>query len=232
MKYCLPIIKESKDEILQMISENPDYDFYEIWLSYIKDLDADFIWNISEEYKGKLIFLFRKQNLEKSGLEKQLKEKIIKLIENSKNFLDLDINDQKDELEFISEACELKLFNKEKLSNKLIISYHDYSETPDVEKIAEDIEKFNPGIIKVATFCKTPEDSIKLLTLLLRLKKENKKFIILGMGKEGLIVRIFGALWGNEMNFAPIDDDSKSAEGQLTKEKLEKILGELNYAGK
>lgn len=218
MKYCLPIIKESKEEILQIISENPDYDFYEIWLSYIKDLDTDFVWKISDRFNGKIVFLFRKQKLEKSNLEKELKEKIIKLLETSENYMDLDINDQQDEVEFIK---------KEKLSNKLIVSYHNYGATPDVEKIAQDLEKLNPEIIKIATFCKTPEDSLKLLTLLLELKKKDKKYIVLGMGEQGKIVRIYGALWGNEFNFAPVDENSKSADGQMTREKLEQVLEEI-----
>lgn len=222
MKYCLPIIKNSKEEVLDAISKNPDYDFYEIWLSYIADLDTDFVWKISNQYSGKLVFLFRKQDLEKSDLDKKLKEKIIKLLETSENFLDLDIIDQKEELNFIQ---------KDKLKNKTIVSYHNYQETPDLEQIVEQIETFNPAIIKVSTFCKEREDSIKLLALLLKLKKRVKKFIILGMGEEGKIVRIYGGLWGNEMNFAPINEDEKSAPGQMTKRELGEIFERIENAG-
>jgi 3-dehydroquinate dehydratase type I len=226
IRLCLPIIKESKEEIINMISENPDFDFYEIWLAYVKDLDTDFVWKLSEQFNGKLIFLFRKQNLEKSDLEKELKEKIIKLLENSNNFLDLDISNQKEELDFVKE---------QKLNNKLVISFHNYKETPrleELEEITKDMDSRFRGndnvIFKVSTFCKTPEDGIKLLTLLLKLKEQKKKFIVLGMGEEGVIVRIYGALWGNEFNFAPVSEDEKSAPGQITKERLEKILKELD----
>lgn len=219
IKYCLPILKSSKEEILQTVAENPDYDFYEIWLSYIKDLDTDFVWKISEQYDGKLVFLFRKQNLEKSDLDFGIKKKIIKLLENSGNFLDLDITDQKEELEFVK---------KEKLGNKLIVSMHDYERTPVLDGIIEKMDGYKPDIFKIATFCKEPEDAVKLLTLLLQLRKSGKKFIVLGMGDEGKIVRIYGALWGNEFNFTPKSLGEKSAEGQLTKDQLERILGELN----
>lgn len=217
--YCLPIIKASKEEVLNMISENPGYDYYEIWLSYIKDLDIDFIWKISEQYNGKLIFLFRKQNLEKSDLDSEIKEKIIKLLENSGNYLDLDINDQKEELEFVK---------KEKLGNKLIVSVHDYERTPVLDGIIEKMDGYKPDIFKIATFCKDPEDAVKLLTLLLQLRRDGKKFIVLGMGDEGKIVRIYGAVWGNEFNFAPTSENEKSADGQLTKDQLEKILEVIN----
>lgn len=238
IKYCLPIIKETKEEVLDQISQNPDYDFYEIWLAYISDLDTDFIWKISEEFNGKLIFLFRRQNLEKSEIDKrslrsgdlkELKEKIIKLLENSNNYLDLDINDQKQELDFVKNN---KLANKQSLALrvKIIVSYHNYKETPDLtelERICKNMEEYSPEIFKVSTFCKTPEDALKLLNLTLVIKNENKKFIVLGMGDEGKIVRIYSALWGNELNFAPVNEKEKSAPGQMTREKLERILSLL-----
>lgn len=223
IRYCLPIIKESKEEIINIISENPNFDFYEIWLGYVKDLDTDFVWKLSEKYDGKLIFLFRKQNLEKSEIEKELKEKIIKLLENSDNLMDFDINNGSWGLNFIKEN---------KLNNKTIASFHDYKETPSLEvleKLAHDMEEYKPEVFKFSTFCKSPSDAVKLLTLLLKLKEENKKFAVFGMGDEGKIVRIYGALWGNEFNFAPMNEDEKSAPGQLTKQKLEDIINIMTH---
>lgn len=221
VKYCLPIIKETKEEVLSLVSENPDYDYYEIWLSYIKDLDVDFIWKLSDQYNGKLIFLFRKQNLEKSEMDKELKEKIIKLLETSENYLDFDINDGSWGLEFIK---------KENLNNKIIASFHDYKKTPEeneLNKILEEMERYNPEIYKFSTLCKSPQDSLKLLTLLLKLKESNKKFLIFGMGEAGKMVRLYGALWGNEFNFAPVSEDGKSAPGQITRANLKRILEDL-----
>lgn len=221
IKYCLPIIKDNKEDILNEISLNPDYDYYEIWLAYIKDLDIDFIWKLSEQLNGKLILLFRKQNLEKSEIEKDLREKIIKLLENSDNLMDFDINDGSWGLDYIHEN---------KLGNKVIASYHNYEETPNnetLENLIKEMEKYKPEIYKVSTFCKTPEDSLKLLTLLLKLKEDKKKYLVFGMGNLGKIVRIYGALWGNQFNFAPVDENKKSAPGQIIKNKLEKLLEEL-----
>lgn len=224
-KYCLPVIENSKDGVLAAISGNPDYDFYEIWLSYIQDLDFDFVWKISDLYPDKLLFLFRKKDLKKSDLKKEEREKLIKLLETSGNFLDLDINDQKEDLDFIK---------NEKLNNKLIASYHNYENTPDLsdlEDLVSKMEAYNPAIFKFSCFCKEEEDGVKLLTLLTKLKKENKKFLISGMGKEGRIVRIYSALWGNEFNFAPAESREESAPGQMTRNELEKILEILKNGG-
>ena len=222
IKYCLPIIKKSKEEILKLISENPDYDYYEIWLAYVSDLNTDFAWKLSEQFNGKLIFVFRKQNLKKSEIDKDLREKIIKLLENSDNLMDFDISDGSWGLNFIKEN---------NLQNKTIASFHNYKETPDLgelTKVINTMEDYKPEIYKVSTFCKTPEDALKLLNLLFELKNKNKKFIVLGMGAEGAVVRIYGALWGNELNFAPNEESQKSAPGQLTKQKLEEAINFLN----
>lgn len=227
IKYCLPIIKSSKEEVLQEILQNLDsYDFFEVWLDYIEGLDKNFIEILFNKFNDKLILLFRRQNLEKGQLSVDLKREIVNLLNGSENLLDLDIFDQKEDLEFI---------NQNNLNVKKIVSYHNYEQTPaldELQKITEEMDKFNPDILKVSTFCQNKEDSIKLLNLILLLKKGNKKFIVLGMGAEGLITRIFGAFWGNELNFAPIDLKEKSAEGQLTKKQMENILKEVNINGR
>jgi 3-dehydroquinate dehydratase len=64
--------------------------------------------------------------------------------------------------------------------------------------------------------------------LLLSLKSEQKKYIILGMGEHGTITRVYGALWGNEMTFAPEKEGEETAPGQLTRHEMETILTILN----
>jgi 3-dehydroquinate dehydratase type I len=81
--------------------------------------------------------------------------------------------------------------------------------------------------VKISTFCRSEEDAIRLLCILLEQKKKNKKVIILGMGKFGIITRVFGTMWGNEMIFAPIEKNEESAPEQLTKSQLENIIEEI-----
>lgn len=47
------------------------------------------------------------------------------------------------------------------------------------------------------------------------------------MGEFGIITRIFGTIWGNEMIFAPKSIEGASAPGQLTKKQLEDIFKAL-----
>lgn len=219
-KYCLPIIKNTKKEVLKSLKVK-DYDFYEIWLDYIKDLDDKFLIDIATNYKGKLVFLFRRQRLEMIKLPLERRQQIITLLSNYKIYLDLDFLSQYEELEYLKKHPKIKL----------ILSYHNYKETPKLDylwSMVSKMRKYNPQIFKIATYCQKGTDGLNLLTFLLKLKGERLKYIILGMGMKGQITRVFGAAWGNEFNFTPIDIKEKTAEGQLTKKQMENILKEIN----
>lgn len=223
-KYCLPIIKNTKNEVLKEISENlNEYEYFEIWLDYINDLDELFIKIIMEKLAEKLIIVFRRKNLEETKISFEDRMDIISVFKSSRILLDLDIFNQKKELDYLQ---------KKALDLKVIVSYHNYEETPSDEKLNEIIDTmkiYNPFIFKIATYCNNQKDALRLLSLLLAIKKEDVKCIILGMGQLGIVTRIFGSFWGNEMIFAPKEDSQKSAQGQLTKNELElvfKILGE------
>lgn len=93
--------------------------------------------------------------------------------------------------------------------------------------IIKAMSRNRPKIFKIATFCRSKKDALRLLDILQTLKKEGKKCIVLGMGKFGIITRIFGSLWGNEMIFAPLTIIEQSAPGQLTKSQLLNIFHNL-----
>lgn len=205
-----------------MIEKNREYDFFEVWLDYIEDLDEAFVTELKNAYDGKLVFLFRRQNLETIKMDFAMRKKIILHLQHSKCYVDLDITTQKDELDFIEE---------EEIDVWKIVSYHNYKETPKADKLDEiikDMLEYNPIVVKVTTFCNRETDALRLMILMLDLKVEKIRFIVLGMGEYGQISRIYGAMQGNAMNFAPRNLHEKSAPGQLTKSELEdisKILG-------
>lgn len=221
INYCLPIIKSSKEEILEVIEKNiSEYQYFEVWLDYVADLDESFITKLTTLLQDKLVVVFRRQNLETISMNLEQRFNIISLISNSEAFLDLDIT-QKEELEHIK---------KNDMTIKLIVSYHNYEKTPEDEELQNillDMESYLPEMYKISTVCNDQNDALRLLQLQLFIKEQNKKYIILGMGEFGTITRVYGTLWGNEMIFAPKSHEDLSAHGQLTKKQLETIFREL-----
>lgn len=169
----------------------------------------------------RLILLFRRKNLEPIQMDIEKRLDLILLISKSETFLDLDIS-QEEELEYLLDN---------QLHIHLILSYHNYKETPDnenIKKILDDMEPYHPMIYKITTTCNEETDAVRLLQFQKILNAEKKKHIILGMGKFGTITRVFGTLWGNEMIFAPKTKEEQSAPDQLTKDELEQIFEKLN----
>lgn len=222
IKYCLPIIKNNKEEVSKMLKENHDYDFFEIWLDYIEDLDEKFVKELMHVFDGKLIFLFRRKKLEEIKMNPEKRNKFISLIARSKCYVDLDIINQKDELDYI---------RKKNIDVLKIVSFHNYKLTPKTEildEVIKEILKHHPIVIKVATFCNRDTDALRLMILMLDLKLEKQGFIVLGMGDRGKITRIYGLIHGNAMNFAPVTRDEESAPGQFTRKELEEISKIIN----
>lgn len=218
-KYCLPIIKTSKQAVIETIGAHPDYDFYEVWLDYIDGLDMAFVSQLLRLAGGKLVLLFRRQNLEPIRMSLDLRMHIIDMLAEANALLDLDIT-QTDELAYI----------KDKPAIRFIASCHNYRETPpDVQlhQIVASMEPYKPFVYKLSAMCQSEDDALRLLSLLEDLKDRHVNFIILGMGEAGLATRILGMLWGNYMNFAPPTDAEASAPGQLTKPQLEAVVSML-----
>lgn len=214
-KYCLPIVKSSKTEILSDISKMlNDYGFFEVWLDYVEDLDNEFIDELLEKYESKLVFVTRRKNLEKPKLDALFRKNLIEKLNSHKCYLDLDIYNQKDDLSAAK-------------SSNLIVSYHNYSETPDnktLDKIVSEIKDFNPAIVKISTMCVKPDDSLRLLRVKRDLLEQGQKHIVLGMGELGKVTRVFGALWGNELIFIPENEKDSSAPGQISRTDFDKII--------
>lgn len=112
----------------------------------------------------------------------------------------------------------------EQSNTKLIISFHDYKETPNwktLESRLKVIHKLKPDVIKIATMINTFDD----LHVIMQLQKRYKKNIIaIGMGELGIITRIYNKAL---LTFARIDQAAAAAPGQLTIEQLQtgKVYG-------
>lgn len=218
INYCLPIIKQNKTEIFEIIEKNiSEYQYFEVWLDYVEESDEAFITKLTNLLGEKLIVLFRRQNMEPMITDLEHRFNIIALLSNTNTFLDLDITQQE----------ELEHIERNNMTVNLIVSYHNYENTPDdgeLKNTVQDMEYHKPAIYKIATMCQNKNDALRLLQLQQELKTQNKRHIVLGMGEFGTITRVFGTLWGNEMIFAPKNAEEASAPGQLTKSQLDTVF--------
>ena len=126
------------------------------------------------------------------------------------------------ELESPVEFTEPLLEAADRHGCKVIISHHDFEETPGREILENKLEQcFERGgaIAKIATQVHKREDVINLLSLY---SLPGRK-VVLGMGAEGRITRVAGPYLGAEFTFASPGDGNETAPGQLDAEQLKAI---------
>lgn len=214
--YCLPIIAEDPDTVRRTIESAADkFGFFEIWLDYLQSGHEELVSDLSSSLGSQVVFVLRRKELEAPTLDFERRKELIAQIASLPALLDLDIASQIDEIEYLKSLPH---------TPAIILSYHNYKETPSIdrlEEICEKMESVPESITKIATFCATERDAVRLLDLQLSLKKKFRRHIVLGMGKHGAVTRIFCTLWGNQMIFAPESRKEASAPGQLTRVELE-----------
>jgi 3-dehydroquinate dehydratase-1 len=221
-RYCLPIIKRTRREVQITIEENLErYRYFEVWLDYITDMDPGFAASLVGLYPHRLIMVTRRQNFEPCKLGAEVRFDILKTLSRKHVLVDLDIS---------SQVEEVTRSQAERLSLKTILSYHNYKQTPsdtELRSITSRISGWGAHITKISTFCAIQRDALRLLSLLIDLREAGRRCVVLGMGKHGVITRVFGPQWGNEVSFAPVDTTQRSAPGQLALDKLDSIMRAL-----
>lgn len=100
----------------------------------------------------------------------------------------------------------------------LILSYHNFKETPATDYITDRLRTailYGADIAKVAVMPKNEGDVLKLLTATLNIRHEypDTPLITMAMGGLGVITRMAGWMFGSDLTFAV--GDRASAPGQI-----------------
>lgn len=104
---------------------------------------------------------------------------------------------------------------------KRIISYHNFKETPDdLEEIYEEMEKQDADYLKLATMANSPEDNIRLLTLVAQAETPTIAFC---MGEMGVPSRILCGKYGSPWTYATFSSERVLAPGQLSFEEMRDV---------
>jgi len=100
-----------------------------------------------------------------------------------------------------------------------IVSYHNFSETPNLDPIYESMRKIPAFGYKIATFCNSSLDTLRLLVF----GKKNPSLSVIAMGEKGAFGRILGPILGNTFNYGALSKEHLTAPGQYTIEDLSQI---------
>lgn len=99
-----------------------------------------------------------------------------------------------------------------KHNKKIIVSYHNFKETPcdrKLNKIIKDSKKTGADIVKLATMANKMQDVLRLANLTLK----HKNLITLSMGETAKISRIIFPIFGSLITYGTVG--SSTAPGQM-----------------
>ena len=203
---CVPIRKKRINSILKILSlAEKEADLTEVFFDEINNLNTEKL-NIIFSQKRKPIIYKSYAN----------KEKIDQVLEFKPEYIDLDIK---------TSLSIIKSVKVKSPKTKIIISYHNFEKTPeikDLKKIIKEMKKKGADIYKIATYANDFTDSLRILSFLSEIKEQKLDAICLAMGKAGKITRATGHLLGNYLMYAPLDQNDKTASGQIILKELKK----------
>ena len=114
-----------------------------------------------------------------------------------------------------------------KIEGNLILSYHNFSETPSLDFLKKKVEEglsLGAKIVKIVTYAKTQEDNLIILDLL---ESCNEKITAFAMGKLGVPTRLFAPLFGSKFTYVSLNDET-TAPGQISYSLFEEVWRRLD----
>jgi 3-dehydroquinate dehydratase / shikimate dehydrogenase len=208
---CIPIIGPTVEIAKQQILKAAQMgDLLELRLDWFNSWTISEIEQLMRAVDLPVIFTLRKkfQGGFYSGSEGERLSKIKELAALNPDFLDLEYDLSK---EFIQEI------DHEHPRVKIILSFHDFDETPEsLEEILAMLQKTPAHIYKIATMARSSLDALRMLTFV----KRHTNLIGLCMGEHGLATRVLGLAVGGPFSFAALSENETSASGQPTAEEL------------
>lgn len=214
IKICTVLAESDFFNTSKITSKVTKYsDFFELRADYLNNLDENLIIKLRKLLSLKTIFTLKsKMNGGKSNFEESKNISLLQTaIDVGYEFIDLEIN-----------SPLIKKLDKK--SSKYILSYHNFEKTPtflELNKIISSARKKKADLIKIATLVRNAED-LKILTKLLITNKHDDKMIVIGMGEEYKLSRIFFPLLGSFLTY--IASNNKIATGQFNLEEMKKYV--------
>ena len=211
---CVPIVEESVEKAIISAERALEVaDIVEFRVDYLKEIKEE---DIVEMVKYPSIITIRAhwEGGRYRGSDDRRIELYKTAIENDVKYIDIELKEKRNR-----ELVEFR--NDTGSKTKIIVSYHDFKETPSYNSLLDIVNKeLQIGDVgKFATMVNTKRDILNILRVI---QEFEGKVIGIGMGEKGKLTRILGTYFGSILTFASMEGKS-SAPGQIDVKRLKEI---------
>ena len=110
----------------------------------------------------------------------------------------------------------------------LIVSYHDFDATKDLDKIFERILPFQPEFVKVVSTAKHLSDNVTMMRFLER-TRDLASVVGIVMGDQGIISRVLGLRADQRLHLPPPPLARRQGRGRLRPGLWKRPTGSINW---
>jgi len=121
-------------------------------------------------------------------------------------------------------AAKLKPTDLEKIRSKagLILSYHDFRGTKNLDKIFDRMQQYPADFIKIVTTATCLYDNVVMMKFLEH-TSDKRSMVGVCMGEQGIISRVLGVRAGSQFTFAAATVGEETAPGQIAARTLREV---------
>ena len=112
---------------------------------------------------------------------------------------------------------------KELAPAKVIVSYHNYRNTPDLSAIYRRLARLPVEAVKIASHARDLQDNLKILKLLKANRRRRPRLVALAMGNSGICSRVMAFRWGSPFTYAAVGNHHAVAGGQLAIDNMRSV---------
>ncbi len=232
-KICIPLTAKTKEELIVQarIASNSCADLIE-WRAdlFLENLDRDhllFVLDIVKKSLGSIPLLFTCRTKKEGGGKNFSETEYANLNQFAAESGLVDLVDIEaffgQDQSFVKKMIE----TIHSFSTPVIASNHEFHKTPSSKEMVERMcfmQEIGADIVKLAVMPVCAKDVLSLLCATEEMVRcfAVKPIVTMSMGKEGIISRICGEIFGSALTFGAIGECS--APGQLPADKLKEIL--------
>ena len=221
MKICTVITSKTISKALKDIqkAEEQDTNMLELRIDYLSDLSPE---GLEKVINASSIPIIVTPRLATEGgnwvaSEEERFAYIQQAIDLGVDFVDI---------EFKTLAKFRRELIENKKQTKIIISYHNFIETPAFNRLSlifAEMMEMGADMSKIATMSTSIDDNFIIFDLIQKVQKEKQNIIALCMGRLGVISRLVGPMLGSYLTYASLAKDKQSAPGQLSCTELRRL---------
>ncbi|OHB94838.1 MAG: hypothetical protein A3I59_01835 [Planctomycetes bacterium RIFCSPLOWO2_02_FULL_50_16] len=210
---CVPITATTTEEFLMdMKAASKLADIVELRLDYINNIKVSDIETLVKAKARPVIATCRpeREGGKFTGSEDKRVALLEKTADSGAEYVDIEHDVGQDTLDrFIKRA-----------GAKVIVSYHNFSETPadaELKEIHRKLAGTGADVVKIVAFARNITDNLRIFRLLEYARIPTIAFC---MGELGQISRILAPKYGSFLSFASLEKGKESAPGQLSAREL------------